>query len=68
MKQIGLNVGEIFKLRKRRLIREETALYEKLKLSDFRINQIFLRIKTYCKTQNDYFYLTNSLKPHARNS
>ena len=30
-KQLGLNKGEIFKLRKRRLLKEQNALNEKLK-------------------------------------
>ena len=46
--KIGLNRGEIFKVRKRRLKKEVNSLNEKLKITNFQIDQLFLKIKIIC--------------------
>jgi hypothetical protein len=67
-KQLGLNKGEIFKLRKRRLLKEQNALNEKLKMINFQLDQLFLRIKNSCYNLNDFLHLQTNLKKLARNS
>ena len=43
-------------------------LSEKLKMTNFHIDQLFLRIKNLCAHPNDYYHLINSLKLYAKNS